>query len=452
MNPRSYHPTDKMNNKLLAVVIVVVVVVAGSAAAVVALNGHNDNDTTDAPLTGNYLVVYGNADNNAYLDQKDADYIQDIVDGKTTWNKAENPYADADYDGKITANDVAVVKKFLNGESATMYYTDWNLNVDSIPYPLTGKVAVTQVESIYMSTIVGFYDDITHINRPTSWFASNLRSDMFPGLIDRVKSTGNYTLDIENVVDSGVSIVLGAISSLDDATRATLKSYNIQGIALPVMKNMNGLDWNTSIVTLGAMMNKQANTAEYITYLQKLQNTVADAAEKISGYTFVDILGSVASDATTASVEVQGLGGICYGDVVNMKSINLTPAFSAAGDGYTSVDMEKIITSNPDVILVLTFGTFTESDTEESLKEAYGTADAFKGTDAYKNKNVYFCAWNVYGSLLGLPCMLYLASMIWPDVFDKQTGIDLAQEFFDKFTNLNKDVTTVLGLLPTKMA
>ena len=441
-----------MNNRVIAIVAVVIVAVIAIVVCAFLLTQNNDKSTTSDGLTGNYLVVYGNANGDAYLNQDDVDFIQDILDGKTTWSKADNPYADTDHNGKITSNDVTVLKKFLKGEKATMYYTDWNLEVDSINYPLTGKVAVTQVESIYMSTIVGFYDDITHINRPESWFASNLRTDMFPGLIDRVKSTGNYNLNIENVVSSGVSIVLGAISSLDDNTRATLKSYGIQGIALPVMKDMNGLDWNTSIVTLGVMMNKQKNTAEYIEYLADLQQKVSKAAEKISGMTFIDVFGPVGKDDTTMSIETEGQAGISYGDVVNMKWINLVPAFTAAGDGYVTVETEKVITANPDVILVLTFGTFSESDTPESLKAAYVDQEAFRGTDAYANKNVYFAAWNVYGSVLGLPCILYLASQIWPDVFDEDEAVQIAQEFFDKFTNLNKDVKDVLGLFPVRMS
>lgn len=441
-----------MDSKTIAIIAAVAVaIVAIAAAAILLTKDGGETNSSDGGLTGNYLVVYGNANGDAYLDQKDVDFIQKIVDKKTTWNKAANPYADTDHDGKITANDVTVLKKFLKGESATMYYTDWNLDVDSIQYPLTGNVAVTQVESIYMSTIVGFYDDITHINRPESWFKPNLRTDMFPGLIDRVKSTGDYTLNIENIVSSGVKIVLGAISSLDDTTRQTLKSYGIQGIALPVMKDMHGLDWNTSIVTLGVMMNKQDNTKEYIDYLNKLQDKVSKAAEKISGYTFIDVFGPVSKNDITMSIETEGQAGISYGDVVNMKWINLVPSFTGAGDGYITVETEKIITANPDVILVLTFGTFSESDTPESLKAAYVDKEAFRGTDAYANRNVYFAAWNIYGSVLGLPCILYLASQIWPDVFDEADAIAVAQEFFDKFTNLDKKVEDVLGLLPVKM-
>ena len=134
-----------------------------------------------------------------------------------------------------------------------------------------------------------------------------------------------------------------------------------------------------------------------------------------------------------------------------MEWINLVPAFTGAGDGYITVETEKIITANPDVILVLTFGTFSESDTPESLKAAYVDKEAFRGTDAYANRNVYFAAWNIYGSVLGLPCILYLASQIWPDVFDEADAVAVAQEFFDKFTNLDKKVEDVLGLLPVKM-
>ena len=47
--------------------------------------------------------------------------------------------------------------------------------------------------------------------------------------------------------------------------------------------------------------------------------------------------------------------------------------------------------------------------------------------------------------------MLYLASQIWPDLFSEDEGIQMAQEFFDNFTLLKKDVTEVPGLLPIRM-
>ena len=59
------------------------------------------------------LLVFGNANNDVYLDEKDVQFIQDIVDGKTKWDKEKNPFADTNADGKITAEDVVLLKRFI---------------------------------------------------------------------------------------------------------------------------------------------------------------------------------------------------------------------------------------------------------------------------------------------------------------------------------------------------
>ena len=98
-----------MNKKLFAVIAVVIVVVAAVAIAM-AMGG---SEKKSEALTGSgRLLVYGNADNNDYLDDKDVETIQKIVDdGK--WDKEEYPLADANHDGAVTKDDVYYLKKLL---------------------------------------------------------------------------------------------------------------------------------------------------------------------------------------------------------------------------------------------------------------------------------------------------------------------------------------------------
>ena len=105
--------------KLVAVIAVLIIAIA--AVSVVLLS--NGNDEKPVKETGR-LLVYGNANNDDYLDDRDVNFIQNIVDGKIEWNSSTNKFADADTDGKITSKDVELVKKFLNKEQCLMYYQD----------------------------------------------------------------------------------------------------------------------------------------------------------------------------------------------------------------------------------------------------------------------------------------------------------------------------------------
>lgn len=441
-----------MNTKqLIAVLVVAIVVIAGVATVAMLNNDGNGNGNNNPNLTGDYLVVYGNANGDAYLDDKDVKFIQEILDGNSTWNKRENPYADTDNDGSITENDVSTLKKFLNGESATMYYTDWNNKVDSISYPLDGKIAVTQAESVQIGIIVGYYDNITHFNRPQAWIDSNITDDMYPGLHDKVISTGDYNLNIENVVSSGISVLFGEKSSLDADVRATLKSYDIDVIALPCMMNYGGMDWTTTIVTVGVMMDKQENTADYVEYLATLQKTISDKATSLGDYSFVDIYGVPSADATTVSIQTYGEDGSYYGDVSNMTWLGIDAAIpKGVGNGYINVSMEDVITSNPDVVLILARGIV--GATEERINEVIGnSAEALKNTNAYNDKNIFYLDWNIIGGPMGIAIVQYLASLAWPDIFDQDEALKTAQDYFDKFSLMNVELKDILGILPVQM-
>ena len=97
-------------------IIALVVVIAVAACVALMLSGDGGNDSSDdntidylTPDSGKAkvssvdtkLLVFGNANNDVYLDEKDVQFIQDIVDGKTKWDKVKNPFADTNADGKI---------------------------------------------------------------------------------------------------------------------------------------------------------------------------------------------------------------------------------------------------------------------------------------------------------------------------------------------------------------
>lgn len=80
-------------------------------------------------------------------------------------------------------------------------------------------------------------------------------------------------------------------------------------------------------------------------------------------------------------------------------------------------------------------------------------ADSYKTTTAYKNGNVYAFAFEVYGTLPGVSGLIYLASLIWPDHFSSDEGLELMQDYFDKFTKISgTDVRDWGTLVPLSLS
>lgn len=142
-----------MNMKLLAVVVVVVVVAAGAGAALVVLNGDKGDDKYVSKDNTGRLMLFGNADNNDYLDNGDVDKIQSIIDSGT-WDKTASPLADANQDGTIDDKDLEIVKKLAKREPVDkVYYINCNEEVKSTHYPLNKIAAFPNTTLALMKSI-----------------------------------------------------------------------------------------------------------------------------------------------------------------------------------------------------------------------------------------------------------------------------------------------------------
>ena len=148
-----------MDKKILAL-IAIIAVVAIAAAALLLLNSGNGGDKDKTVDMDTRLYIYGNANNDDYLNNDDVSTLESII-SSGSWNKAKNPYADANQDGKIDKSDVDVVKKFIKGEEARMYYLSSEWGVKYINFPLSkDKIAVTLDYGLVVCSILDIYDGV----------------------------------------------------------------------------------------------------------------------------------------------------------------------------------------------------------------------------------------------------------------------------------------------------
>ena len=455
-----YIKVISMEKKTVLIIVGVVVAIAViGAAAVLLMGGGGGQKVTkyDGETDNDYnrLLVYGNANNDNYLDKNDVKLIQSMVDGTFVYDVKDYPLADANCDGKITSADVDLVNKFLKGQSATMYYVDWNLEVNKINYPLTGKVAVPYDSSLWIGQIVGFYEDITYMSRPVG-FVESLREDMFPGAAERIEAQGGtqkYEYDVERLVNADISIVLGDTNAItDNYLDKVKKNKSIQTILLPENRENNGLNWSNSVITLGVMMNKQANTRNYIGYLEEVSTVIEEAVEAASASQEKKSYLLVYCDPYEPGwyVDIRGVYPEQYGDVVTCEKLPLYSSMAPQGDGYIETSVENILALDPDVIIFSTWGPFMENYTIDEYKAlVHEKLDHLKESKAYKNGECYSISYEVYGTLPGIAGLVYLGAQIWPDLFDEDEGLEYLQDYFDLFTKISgTDVRTVTGLLP----
>ncbi len=170
------------NVMIIGVVAVVIVV----AAAAVMIMGSGSKGYENLEVTN--LPVYGNANEDYTIDQKDVD----LINGHLGETADAYPYADADGDGKITEKDADIVQKFIKGEKTRVRF------VDQYVYD-TGKTHI--VETDYpLNNVITINPDMTQL------------TFMFDGdekVIGYIASQDSYAKTFYKIDNNGFSRCLG---------------------------------------------------------------------------------------------------------------------------------------------------------------------------------------------------------------------------------------------------
>jgi ABC-type Fe3+-hydroxamate transport system substrate-binding protein len=448
-----------MEQKTLIAIVAVVVVAAVAIGAFVLMNqgGSDDEPTYDIPDTR--MLVFGNANNDDYLDSSDLTFLKAIVNGSATWDKKTNLFADTNTDGTVDQKDVDLLSNILAGKKTTMYYLNWHGNVRSINYPLSGNIAGSYVDIAALAWIAGCYDDITSI-RQTQQNLDNLDPVQFPGAAGKWKTVSddtNTTFDVQKLLAQKVKVVLtdpdfiegnGLLEKMHEAD----KSMNV--IELPINRAVGDVDWTHTIITLGAMYQNQDKTKEYVEFVEKVEKKIKDkmdyVKQKYPDQTF--LICYEPTSALVTDLDIFGKTDVQYGDVANMVRLPLTCALDPMADtGYIEgYKIEDVITLNPTVICIESWGKINTMSEDEYYEVIQKWVSYFSKTGAYANDKVVTFAYEVYGTVPGIAGMIYMGSLIWPDAFDAEEGIEYLNEYYQKFTPMGEDfdVTEHYGFLP----
>ena len=362
-----------MNSKaLIAIAAIVVVAVAVAGAFLLLNNGGSDNKGGTDTDTGDYLtensgkatvgsvdtklLVFGNANNDVYLNNEDVRYIQNIVDGKSTWDKSKNPLADTNADGKITKEDVGLLKCFLDRKTSPMFYVNDLLETVKVTFPLAGKIAIGGSMDADLLKILGKYDRIT------ATLDGEYDESVYPGASKWTK-LGTYPFDYEKVVSSGATVVMGQggyvyDSTFDSKVKAGYSSFPIDQIKLHEARWINGIEGIAATITLGALMDCFDN-AQYKAYLDYMNNINSILSKATSGIpagsekSYILLTSHSCKSPADLGMDTMSTGLENYADVATVVNLKMTNAYPIGESGYiTGLSVENILKYSPDVIFV----------------------------------------------------------------------------------------------------
>ena len=442
-----------MDKKLFAIVAVVIVVVA--ACVVVFATGNNDND--GPVLTGSgRLLVYGNADNNDYLNENDVKTIQNIIE-EGSWNKEKYPFADANHDGVVTNEDVDYLKKLLDGKEITkMWYVGSGKTDYYVNYPNTGNIAVTVDYGLMMGQVLGVYDRIV----AGSDKCTKYNTDRYPG-VDKLTNLGTYKssdyVDFqENLMKSGCTIVMGYIApALYDSLRESGKDIDQINLSCSAQTKYADNTVISSILTCGVLLGQGDAAREYCAFADKMEDYFADKMSGSKLSTFAVAYNP--SNPAVIECDTHYTTGGAFGDVWTISHLPMKDKIDPQPTGMVKIDTEEFCKNvDPDVIIISLWGAAADKTAPEDVQKIVDEkAQYFQTSRAYKEGNIYAVNYESIGTYMGLGALGLLGAYIWPDEYDIDDGWQTFYDFLEKFTFLKLDSVEDLkqcgGLIVYKM-
>ena len=408
--------------KMIAIVAVIIVVAAG-AAAVVLTRDDGDKSYRSADDTGR-LTIFGNANNDDYLDDDDVSYLEDIIAG----NKTETKFADANQDGKIDQSDVDMVKKMVKRESMKVNYLNVDNKVKSCSYPVNGKLVVLYNKTLEAIRTLGASDQVIGTDDFTlTW------STYFPEFMS-VTNVGNRgTPDEEKILEIGTKAVITGTTQWYGKTLE--QNVEPQGVDIIRLATWEQGQVVSGLITLGFLLGHEDEGYAYAEWADKL---VSKVTERLASENPAKPSVIVLDANNVYSTKKSGSGQ--YENSVTAGGNNIVASISSDSSYYKTLDYEWIAAKDPEFIVFSQSNTAYDWD-DAKLKEKMGELkETFGDLSAAKNDKMHILNLEIFIGPSYPISILYMASWFYPDLFSDLDPAGELQWYITNCCGLDMDV------------
>ncbi|MCL2256740.1 MAG: ABC transporter substrate-binding protein [Candidatus Bathyarchaeota archaeon] len=435
-----------------ATILLITIIIISSAAAI----GYNQNwfqtsnptlrptPETDMNFT---LEIYGNANMDNKIDQKDIAYIQDIIaDIKPT-----TTFADANRDGSIDQKDIDIINTIINGTFSQMHLLDGNGKNITITHP-PNRVIIEYIQNAELARILQIQDKIVGVD----FCVDQLKTIYFPENTNNIKTVGNMnTPDYEAILNLNPDILL-TFSNATSEKASKLPGVDViyLGLYYPNVLDPVHSEYIQAILKAGYIFNKVNQATSYTNWLLDLTNAInvktstLTATQKQS--VFITNYPYTASTTLKAYMTIDTLGQACILAGGNNIASTLPTYLTATS---ADVDAEWILQQNPSYIFLhtvrYTYAATTNADPAQGIDvndatsirnclEQWRSQEQITNLAAVKNNNVYIISGdfrnNAMGGTLGA---VYIAKILYPDLLSDINPQTIHQDYITNYLHLN---------------
>ncbi len=417
-------------DKKIAYIAVAIIAIVAIAAITLLMTGNSSNDKSDntdmsSETDGIRLTIFGNANGDDVIDEKDKAIVEKIVSDNIADWKSKYVYADANQDGSITSADAEVIQSYIDRKSTTLYYLDYFGNVAHIPYPIGDKVGVDHPYPALLMATAGLYDKVYAVDDMTGMYYDETT---FPGLNDMRIIGSSTKITLEQVAASGVDAFIiysnwsGCCYLYEQADKSGLAD-KVAFISVDIKAD----DGYTGTLMLGALFN-DGNSMDTALDYARMTKEVTEALDsaKIDKETVVfDYIAKFGDDYYQY---------ICGGatNIVSYKVVNFTEEYKDKGS--VMVDEETLVAAAKGIPIFIQFQApsgVERADMKEYLQERMQAM--LTKTDAYSSEEIYAVDSDLINSV-GAIFGAYVTGAMLYDAFDYEKAKEYVAYFLKNFT------------------
>ena len=397
------------------------------------------------------LGIFGNANMDDVIDEKDIEYLRGIID--SGYEKTD--LADADRDGVIDGEDIAQIEAIINGEEKVLWILDGNGEPVAVHKPIE-RIVVEYLDNAELVSILNSKDKVVGVD-----YAVSKSEAQFPDLAKR-KNVGQMNEpDYEAVLSTDPDLLL-TFSPMNIKSKAdNLPGVDVVflGLYYPDLKDPANSKYIDGVRKLGYILDEEERAEEFIRWnlgwVEEIRSRAAGVAEEerakvlICAYPYAHL--DTGTFRTYSMIDTLTQMAVLTGVKVMAEDL---PEFF--GSSYNiQVDPEWVIESDPDFIyLHLVAHTYSGLSLEpangydatdpaeiRSARDAFTSRPVLAEMRAVKEGKVYLGSGSfrndATGGLIGAA---YMAKAFLPEVFADLDPEAIHQEYITRFLGEDFDL------------
>jgi iron complex transport system substrate-binding protein len=389
------------------------------------------------------LGIFGNANMDDDLDEKDIDYLEGVIKGA---NPATN-LSDANYDGKIDSLDIDQVKETIDGTEKELVAVDGGGNAVRIRMPVKRVV----VEYMDTAELMRTLDETDIVVGVSNCMTENKKQ--FPDLGERASIgkvfPGEPNYEAILALNPDLYLTFSNTGAEERAEKLPGVAILYLGMYYPDLVNLSNSTYIDGVNKLGYILNKRERAKEYIDWYTGLLNKIKSRTDPLSEDEKPRVF--MAARIQSQSIEfkmhpyVDKLSQMCA--IAGGKDIvEILPEFLHPTQYTMTLDPEWIIEQDPSFIFVHDARTPYGYDMDDptrmgQTREIFMNHTMLTNVAAIKTENVYVLN-GIFrndgsGGVIGA---LYIAKLLHPDLFKDLDPQAIHQEYLTRFQHLDFDL------------